>query len=499
LVRAIEIRDSVTGESRVIEKPSLEPRADHTATLLTDGKILIAGGAGGRDNTIRRDAEVWDPDTGEVYRVNGLLSSVGSERRATLEADGSVVLSSAAPVSSNPGDGTVDRFDPIARQLSAMSSAEYTILRQSNSASVESIQPSADATDAPVETRVAIRLGQLLASGELPDGAVTLVGPAGAVDAKAIVAEGGRLIFLTPQSELLPSATYTVFLNGLVSVDAQRIPFTTSTFTTRGLDPDDRVPSAVGRGSVGSKQSGGRLLKQTAAASSTDSTDSGSRSKSQLKSGSKAESPTKKDDADGDDVEDWIPGPEHRHGAWRVLGMAREPHTRKAVSLAHLATAPEGTTALSGRVVRLNGRPLQNVPVRIGQVATTTDAEGRFLLQDVPAGPHRLSVEGNNVAIGGRRYLTHFLRVELSEGKTTKLVEPIYLAREDNAHSATFASPTDREIVLTHPSIPGLELHVPKGVVLRSPDGKIVTHLSITPLPVNPPCQCRERHLPGAI
>jgi RHS repeat-associated protein len=73
----------------------------------------------------------------------------------------------------------------------------------------------------------------------------------------------------------------------------------------------------------------------------------------------------------------------------------------------------------------------------------------------------------------------------VAKGKTTRIGEPIYLAREDRAHAVSFTSPADREVVVTNPAIPGLELHIPKGAVIRTPDGKIVTKLSITPLPIN--------------
>ncbi len=55
----------------------------------------------------------------------------------------------------------------------------------------------------------------------------------------------------------------------------------------------------------------------------------------------------------------------------------------------------------------------------------------------------------------------------------------------DSATEVSVSSPADREIVLTHRAIPGLEVHIPKGTVLREYDGKIVTQLSITPVPVD--------------
>jgi len=86
-----------------------------------------------------------------------------------------------------------------------------------------------------------------------------------------------------------------------------------------------------------------------------------------------------------------------------------------------------------------------------------------------------LFVDGSAVQGGGRNYLSHYVRVEVAKMKTTRLSDPIYLAREDRAHAVTFSSSTDPEVVVTHPAMPGLELHIPKGAVIRTPDGKIVT------------------------
>ena len=78
-----------------------------------------------------------------------------------------------------------------------------------------------------------------------------------------------------------------------------------------------------------------------------------------------------------------------------------------------------------------------------------------------------------------------FIQVSVNAGKTTTLSAPVFLPRVDPATEVAISSPADHEIVLRHAAIPGLEVHVPKGVVLRTYDGKIVTKLSITPIPVD--------------
>jgi len=48
-------------------------------------------------------------------------------------------------------------------------------------------------------------------------------------------------------------------------------------------------------------------------------------------------------------------------------------------------------------------------------------------------------------------------------------------------------TPTAGEMVVSTPSIPGLELHLPAGTVIRDQDGGIVTELNMTAIPVNQP------------
>ena len=40
---------------------------------------------------------------------------------------------------------------------------------------------------------------------------------------------------------------------------------------------------------------------------------------------------------------------------------------------------------------------------------------------------------------------------------------------------------------MTTPHIPGLELHLPPGTIIRDKDGELVTEISITPIPVERP------------
>jgi RHS repeat-associated protein len=178
-------------------------------------------------------------------------------------------------------------------------------------------------------------------------------------------------------------------------------------------------------------------------------------------------------------LEEWEPDQarDHWYYAWGVPVLTK--------GMVPLLSAPTGQTALAGRIARFNGQPLSSVAISIGSVSTRTDEHGRFLLQGVAAGSQSLKVDGSNVVVDEGHYTKHYIHVDVEAGKTTTIGRPIFLARIDPASEVSIASPTDREVVLTHPAMPGLQVRIPKGIVLREQDGSIVTKVSLTPIPLD--------------
>jgi hypothetical protein len=72
-------------------------------------------------------------------------------------------------------------------------------------------------------------------------------------------------------------------------------------------------------------------------------------------------------------------------------------------------------------------------------------------------------------------------------GQTTVLSFTIWMPRIDTAHAVQIPSPTTGEVVVTTPRIPGLELRLPPGTVIRDRIGAIVREISITPIPADRP------------
>jgi RHS repeat-associated protein len=155
-------------------------------------------------------------------------------------------------------------------------------------------------------------------------------------------------------------------------------------------------------------------------------------------------------------------------------------------ALPPLQAAP-GVTALTGQALLLNGRPLANVTLEIEKKKARTDSTGRFLLAPLSAGWHTMTIDARTASRPGAIYGLFEARVEILNQATTVLPFTIWMPKLDTAHRMALSSPTTREVVVTTPSIPGLEVHIPPGSVLRDHDGNIATEVSITAIPVDRP------------
>jgi hypothetical protein len=88
------------------------PRAYHTATLLQDGRVLVVGGAydDGQFGSDRGDAEVYDPKTG-TWSMAGTIPTPVTGFTATLLADGKVLIA-GGQTSDGAGVTTSEVYDP---------------------------------------------------------------------------------------------------------------------------------------------------------------------------------------------------------------------------------------------------------------------------------------------------------------------------------------------------------------------------------------------------
>jgi RHS repeat-associated protein len=178
----------------------------------------------------------------------------------------------------------------------------------------------------------------------------------------------------------------------------------------------------------------------------------------------------------------WYPTARNRRGlAWRT-GLPASPWANLA-----LPVAAPAATALAGQALKLNGLPLAGLRVAIENtpVSTKTDAAGQFVLAGIPAGHQVLAVEGGT--IGGSRYGTFEIGVQITVHKETTLDAPIWMTPLDAAGDHRIASPTRAPVRITTPRIPGLEVLLPAGTVIHDAAGRVVRNLNITAVPVDRP------------
>ena len=189
------------------------------------------------------------------------------------------------------------------------------------------------------------------------------------------------------------------------------------------------------------------------------------------------------------DDEVWIPGPQNSMGRWTYQNPPASHRSSAASQLLDppLLVAPAGTTAFSGRVLRLNDKPLQNVAVSIGLVQALTDKDGLFLLTNVQPGTQVLKIDATHPGPGNSNYGEYFVQVQVGNGTTTAASEPYWLTKLDPAGTTFIPSPTTQETVIRSPRIPGLELRIPPGTVIRDSQGQVVTEVNITAIPVDRP------------
>jgi YD repeat-containing protein len=159
---------------------------------------------------------------------------------------------------------------------------------------------------------------------------------------------------------------------------------------------------------------------------------------------------------------------------------------RPVPSLQPLQAVP-GISAVAGEVRTLSNQPLEGVTLRIDEQTARTDETGRFLLISVSPGHHELLIDGRTASRPGRTYGVFEVGIDVRAGRTNALPFTIWMPEIDTANAVSIPSPTPHEVVVTTPKIPGWELRLPAGTIIRDKEGQVVTQISITPIPVDRP------------
>ena len=451
-VEGAEILDVSTLKFEPVPNPGLTLRAGHTATVLMDGRVLVLGGVSPSGKPVP-EIEVWDPETRRADRIADRMAFPRWGHSASVLPSGRILISGGR---SGAGSAvrTPELYVPQERRFASLAEAASAAKAPVPAGVPEAVEilPPNGAEDVALDTRIAVRFSRPIRVESLSPDTVTLLGPGGTTKARVVPAEGGMLLFVTPKAHLFPGSDYTLFIDGAADAEDNPLPFVAAGFRTRSLKEGDETEPSDERDP--DAKSGDRPSP------SADPTGA-------LPAGAAA------------DPEVWVPGPEHMRGDWR---SHRPPSPLQQLPP---LTAASGVTALAGQVLLLSGDAAPNVMLQIGDRTVRSDSTGRFLLDHLPAGTRTLVIDGSTASQPGRTYGYFESRVVLASGQTNVLPYTIWLPRINTQHAVSLSSPTTREVVVTSPHIPGLELRIPAGVVLRDRAGRVVTEVSITPIPID--------------
>ncbi|MFC4120496.1 polymorphic toxin-type HINT domain-containing protein [Nonomuraea zeae] len=140
--------------------------------------------------------------------------------------------------------------------------------------------------------------------------------------------------------------------------------------------------------------------------------------------------------------------------------------------------------SLTGVVKTTAGLPLPGVTLRADGQEARTDAKGAFHLTGLRPGVRRLRIDGRSASTSKLTYGVFDVQVPLKAGGNELFYTP-YLPALDTDYEIDIPSPTTKEVVLSNPGVPGLEVRIPAGVTIEDADGKPVRRVGVTPIPVD--------------
>ncbi|MGH7485855.1 MAG: Ig-like domain-containing protein, partial [bacterium] len=413
------------------------------------------------------EAEIWDPRGGHTQMVSSLLEPPRIGHAATLLIGGLVELSGGVDPSGKPLTVTT-AFDPKSEQFVVVgTNSLVTPIDGMSPPTLAASIPASNATDFPADGLIALRFSEPMDTRSINAKTITLLGPGGNTPIKVVGAEDGRLAFVTPTTDLYPSAHYTLFLQGVMSQRNRGLSFIAIDFSVAALPGPNRGDNPSGNASPQEA-----LNKSTSSASPTAKATSSSPESAQLPAlhlvtgsagrGSISAGPC---GVPGGSLQKlcraksimdqgaWYPGQDAvgnaLGGHWRLNKSDITPQEIAYAVLMRKVRGGKGPTGISGRIELIDDSPIANVDVSIGAVHVRTNAHGDFTLKGVPAGHQELFVDGTTANTPGHEYGQFLVGVDLNAGVILPLDYRMYLPRILDRDEINIPSPTTQDLVIT--------------------------------------------------
>jgi len=461
----LSTRDPLTGAVIVLSASLHFSRAAHTATVLPDGSVLVLGGIG-QNGKLVSSAERFDPLSNTVEILTVPSPTPRAFHTATLLTDGRVLFAGGVFANAIPAE-TIELWDSRGSNTTILPNG---VTRRNHKAA---LLPDGTVLFSGGEDEN----GNPLTASQIFDPLSQTI--TGLDDAQSLQESSSTLTEMRASSP--QDGAQNVPLNTLISVRfsraVQMASITSATTTLQGpAGPVNAKTIAAEGGMLAFITPTVPLLPGTNyTVTLTGIVDASNQTVAYAEfsfstTGAGVPGPASFGD------EGWSPTSD-----WQTH---REPS--KYESLPDLQ-APRGTTALGGQVLKLNGEPLEHVTLEIGNRRAESDSTGRFLLADIPAGHQVLVIEGSSANTPTKKYGRFEFGAEIKPGVQNKLDFKIWMTMLDMAHEVTIPSPTTKETILTTPTMPGLELRLPAGTVINDAHGKVVTKITITPIPLDRP------------
>jgi len=454
--------DPATSTLTALPNGLLHPREWHTATLLPDGTVLVVGGIGG-SGSIEESVESFDPNTLKFVEVIGAGLKPRAHHTATLLTDGRVFIAGGTSVGGEALD--VAEFYDFHAKHKTKADEGLQSARHDHTATL------------------------------LPDGTVLLWG---GTDKFGMAMSYGEVFDPTTDSSRIETSPFqnpadSESLSIKISIPSDRdkdVPIDSS-IVVRFSHPIAMKAANVSTvqlnspdGNVSAKvvpAEGGMLAFVTPA------NPLGSATTYTL-------ALTGIVDPQGMNLVDTYltfttAGNKNSNGTGGsnagvgTAGGTTDPTAPKLPPL----KAPPGVTALAGQALTLDGRPLQGLTLRIDQQSTKTDGTGRFLLTNITSGHHSMVIDGRTAKQSGATYGVFEDGVSIKGGQTNVLDYTVWMTALDTTNAVKVPFPTTSEVVVTTPTLPGLEFHIPPNTTITDIDGNVASEISITPVPIKQP------------